>query len=58
MKRAEILEAARKCVCGEREYIIMLILAGPQGIGKSTFLADLVGHASCAGEITTEDKHQ
>lgn len=51
MKSAEILEAAHKCVCGEQECDIMLILAGPLGIGKSTFLADLAGHVACAGEI-------
>ena len=102
MKRDEILEAARKCVCGEREQdygtpennfetigllwgvylraaypelvkgagvnfitskdvgVMMALLKAAHiatGTSPDSFV-DLAGYAACAGEITTEDKHQ
>lgn len=45
MKRSEILEAARCCVCGEREQ--------DYGTPEDSFI-DLAGYAACAGEIVTE----
>lgn len=44
MRRAEILEAARVCVCGEREH--------DYGTSENSF-ADLASYAACAGEIGT-----
>ena len=65
MKRSEILEAARRCVCGEREQdygtpennfeTIGLLKVARIATGSSpdSFI-DLAGYAACAGEIVTE----
>lgn len=66
MKRSEILEAARRCVCGEREQdfgitakdagtMLALLKVARIATGSSpdSFI-DLAGYAACAGEIVTE----
>ena len=68
MKRSEILEAARCCVCGEREQdygtlftskdvammMALLKVARIKAGDKADSFIDLAGYAACAGEIVTE----
>lgn len=61
MKRAEILEAARTCVCGERERDYGTPENNFETIGLlwGVYLRaahpDLAGYAACAGEIATKE---
>lgn len=50
MKRTEILDAAKRCVCGDREQNY----GSPSGHAKEDNWVDLAGYAACGGEIETE----
>lgn len=61
MKRSEILETAKRCVCGDREQdygspennFMLKIARIASGNAKEDNWIDLAGYAACGGEIET-----
>lgn len=61
MKRSEILESAKRCVCGDREQdygspennFMLKIARIASGNAKEDNWIDLAGYAACGGEIET-----